>query len=81
MSDGIGIKIKNGKPYFEDTKPRKTFTDRVVGQSIRTRDITHARTIDEVEDIKAKIRNRILWAVSLTAGVVQVIDVVRGWIF
>jgi hypothetical protein len=76
----VGIKIRDGKPYFDDGQKPSTFTDRVVGTKILKRDITAHRSIDEVEDVKKEIRNRILWAVSLTAGLVKIIDVLWGWL-
>ena len=76
-----GIKIRDGKPYWDDGIKPTTFTDKLVGKKILSRDITEHRSLNEVPDVKEQIRNRILWAISITAGAMKIIDILWGWIF
>lgn len=59
----------------------KMLTDKIVGKELLEKDITPARTVNDDEELKAKIRNKIVFWSCVIGGTCQVLNLAYVYFF
>jgi hypothetical protein len=63
------------------TKVRDKMTDGILGKELLDKDITPARTVSEDQDLKEKIRNKIVFWSCVVGGTCQILNLIYVTLF